>query len=371
MMFKVFKSPEKLFSFSMWLVSLLFASFLIGLGGKVIADLPSVGTRVSRDQFTNQAALQAGQSAYDGAQTELRRLRPLLVEAKGQLTARQSAYATAQSANRNWLATRSVTTSNLNASAQDPELLRQTQELEKLSEAVRAAQVDVEQLDAQVRAADRTSAQALESMDGQRNQANPAYLQSVRAQELRVFGYRLALTLPLLGIAGWLVTKKRKSSHWPLARGFVLFAAFAFFVELVPYLPSYGGYVRYGVGIALSLVGGHYGINWMRAYLARRSADALRNETERRSSLDEVMAIQKIAAKLCPGCERGIPPEVDGVKVNNCVYCGLKLFDFCKSQPDGSPACGVRKNAFFHYCPSCGVAPKAVHGRVDAALATA
>ena len=137
----------------------------------------------------------------------------------------------------------------------------------------------------------------------------------------------------------------------PLARGFVLFALFTFFVELVPYLPSYGGYVRYGVGIILTAIAARYAVRAMRQYLAQRRVEEGRTEPERRRTLGYETALKRMATNVCPGCERPIAGGAASPS-NFCVFCGLHLFDSCT-------ACGTRKNAFYQFCPSCGVTTEA------------
>ena len=356
------KSPERWFRTAMWLVSLVFAGFLIGLGGKLMADMPAM-TRPVQASAPLAPETQRARAQIQRLTQQMQSLNTPRAEAQGALDERRNAYNAAREAHSNWLATRHATANNPAAQQQDPELLRQTRQLESLNAQVRQAQVAVEALDAQVLAL-RGQIETQEGLiDAERARLEPDRLAAQRLQELQVFGFRLLLTLPLLVVAGWLVVRKRHSPHWPLARGFVLFAGFAFFFELVPYLPSYGGYVRYAVGILLSLLVGHYGIRWMQGYLQRRQLQAQRNEAERRATLDSVAASQKVQARLCPGCDRATPPEGEGAQINHCVYCGLKLFDHCGASlaaPDGAPRrCGVRKNAYFLFCPTCGSAANA------------
>lgn len=358
-MFRSFRVPERLFAFAMWAISVVFAGFLIGLGGKVVGDLPGVDQGVSIDEFVDPAR----QAVLKATADSLRRVQRVSQDAKEradqQLTIASSAYTSQREAFDNWIATRKATTDP----AQDPEVVSRTRALDALKASERRAEEQVEQISTTMLAASQAENANTEALNALRSGADDRYQRARFVQELRVFGIRLALTLPLLLAAGWLIARKRKSEYWPLARGFVLFALFTFFVELVPYLPSYGGYVRYGVGIVASAVAGVYVIRAMRHYLAQRQKVEQQSETERRQSLAYEDAVKRIGGGVCPGCERAILGGIQNPS-NFCVHCGLRLFDDCSR-------CATRKNAFFPYCPSCGSSAGGVDGRSAATAGAA
>ena len=262
-MSKGVRLSETWFNRGLWLIALLFASFLIGLGSLIVGDLPQVEQTLGVEQYVDPAAvapvrseLNAINKQADAKNGEMERLRLQAVDAR-------NVSAEARQTFDNWLATRNAT----GLSAQDPELISRTKALDALKAKESELNRQISALDQELLAInqnrDRLSAREGALIDGAQEKLNA----QLSKQELRVFLYRLMLTLPLILLAGWLFVKARKSRQWPFVWGFILFALFTFFVELVPYLPSYGGYVRYIVGIVLTVVIGRYVINALQSYL--------------------------------------------------------------------------------------------------------
>ena len=340
-MSKSLRLSEKWFRRGLWLVALVFASFLIGLGGTVVGDLPKVETPLALDDFLDRPAAQALRAQVKEAHQAEQDAQTALEQAQLQRNKARSESAAERETFNNWLAARSVT----QRAEHDPEVLARTRALDALKQAERSTQKAVEQQQQAALDARQAAAAAQQRLGQMESGAYDQLHTERRKVELRVFLYRLALTLPLLAIAAWLFVKKRKGTYWPFVWGFIFFALFAFFVELVPYLPSYGGYVRYVVGIAVTAVVGRYAILALNRYLERQKLAEALPDQERRKELSYDVALARLAKNVCPGCER--PVDLKDGKTDFCPHCGIGLFDLCG-------VCSTRKSAFAKFCHACG-----------------
>lgn len=340
-MSKSLRWSEAWFRRGLWLVAFVFASFLIGLGSAVVDDLPQVEQRLELEDFidTQQAQpLRSEQQAW-------RQAHEAAVEARDQAQLQweqaRSNTQVARDSFDSWIATRTAT----QRSEQDPEVMARNRELEQLRQTERQAQQALQDQEQVLLDARQQAARVNQRLEVLEASAREQLQQARRAQELRVFLYRLALTLPLLVAAGWLFVKQRKSTWWPFVWGFIFFALFAFFVELVPYLPSYGGYVRSAVGIVVTVLVGRWAIVALQRYLERqRQAEAL-PARERRTQVSYDKAWAHWSKGVCPGCERRVDLK-DGV-TDYCPHCGIGLFEQCH-------ACQARMSSFAKFCYSCG-----------------
>jgi len=340
-MSKSLRLSEKWFQRGLWLLALVFAGFLTGLGSTVVGDLPQVEDGVTLEQFMDPAATAAAREELTTAESAEARADAAADQAQLKRQVARQASESSRETFDNWLSTRQAT----QRPEQDGELIARTQALDSLKQAEISAQGEVDRqaqalLDA--RQAAGAARQRLESLE---HDAEDLYGAALRSAELRVFGYRLALTLPLLAVAGWLFARKRKSVWWPFVWGFIIFALFAFFVELVPYLPSYGGYVRYAVGIIVTVAVGRYAVQALGRYRERQRIAEQQPETLRREELSYDSALARLAKGVCPGCER--PVDLKNPAIDFCPHCGIGLFDRCGR-------CGTRKSAFSRFCHACG-----------------
>lgn len=345
-MSKTLRLTEKWMHRGLWLVALVFAGFLIGLGGTLVGDLPQVEKRLTQEDFLDRAASAALRTAVGNAERAAQEAGDALAQAQLKRQVAQADSAAARETFSNWLSTRRAT----QLADQDPELVTRTRALDALKDKERAAAAAVEAQQQAALNARQAGEQARRQLAELEQAAQKLLNAETRRVELRVFLYRLALTLPLLVVAGWLFMKKRKGSYWPFVWGFIIFAGFAFFVELVPYLPSYGGYVRYLVGIVVTVLVGRQAIISLSRYLEKQKLAEQLPDAQRREELSYDTALARLSKGVCPGCER--PVDLKNPAIDFCPHCGIGLFDPCR-------ACGTRKSAFAKFCHACGASGEA------------
>lgn len=336
---------EKWFNIGLWLIAFVFAGFLIELGQKVVADLPQVESYKFVEDFLDTDAINRLDSRLTEYNDAVTKAEMDAQVAKDNVDRASLVYQSAKEQFKNWIETRHIATNV----AGDRELEAHTNELNALQQkeltakqVYRESQQKLNQLrDAQQKASLDFANEKAEI----KGKAFQQYSRAMRFSELKVFLLRLCVTLPLLLIGGWLFIKKRKSAYWPFVWGFIFFSLFAFFIELVPYLPSYGGYVRSLAGVILSVFIGVGIVRALRNYINKQKESEMQPEAERRQEISYDKALAQLGQSVCPGCERHI--DLTNEKIDFCPHCGLCLFDHCEK-------CNARKSSFSLFCYACG-----------------
>lgn len=340
--FKELRGPERLMRAGQWVIALLFAFFLTRIGADLIADLPLVTNAPQLEDFLDKGALSQQERLQTPLLAKKAQLDQSLSEKRDVLEKAQSDYEKAKESFDNWRDTRSST----EQSSQNPEVIKRTQELDRLLNVQKDLEQQQDALYQQITDVQSRMQPIEQNINQIRSQAEAKFYNAEYRASLKAFFIRLAFVGPLLLIGVWLFRSHRHSKHWPFVWGFILFAAASFFFELVPYLPSFGGYIRYGVGAILTFVGGRALINALQRYAEQKRLEQEASQETRKQSLRYEEALSALSRNQCPSCDRKLVPTEDG-KISFCMHCGLQLYAQCSS-------CGHRRNAFFHFCPCCG-----------------
>ncbi|GAA6150969.1 hypothetical protein [Pseudoteredinibacter isoporae] len=335
---------SKIVNIFLHIIALVFTYFLLQGGSLIIESLPNRHTQTQLEDYLDKAQLDALDKSLDASNLEAETLSFNQQSVKTELKGLKDVLAIQQQNYKEMLASRYVT--------EDNQSNRQVEQIRQKIEQGRVAITEVtqksNQLKQQLLQNQQTRNQIQQEIQDLKGEARKVLRQEQRSNTLKAFLIRLLFVLPLMAIAVFLFKRFRDSSYWPFVYGWGYFSLYAFFIELVPYFPSYGGYVRSIVGIVACFLVGRFLIHKLQDYLEKKREMEQRDEESRRSSLQNnernlENSFEKIHKGICPSCDRKF------VSPDNkyCVYCGLCIKRECQT-------CNTLQVSFNQFCFECG-----------------
>lgn len=341
-------------------ISVILCVFLILLSNQFIGDLDTATARPKAESFLNQhavASLTARQSRLETDVLALRDKNALLE--RTMLTAQQN-YTDEKQSFENWVKTRKT----LGSPDKDQEVVSRAKRLDDFYKVQQAWRGQMATQQAATEAKERQQEQVRQQQERENEFANEKYAVALKRYDLGVFLIRLLFVGPVLGLGIFFFIRYRRHKFWPLYLGFTLFSLYTFFFGLVPYLPSYGGYVRSAVGVALSVGLGYYAIKTIRAYLDRKQQELKASSQERAQNVQLEVAEKALENHYCPSCGKDFilkkwefpilanAKEANKLVTDFCRHCGLGLFSNCHN-------CGSKNFSHLPFCATCGTKPSA------------
>lgn len=339
-------------------ISTILCIFLILLSNKIIDDLDSTVKRPKPSDYENKNELETYNREIE-KQTDL--LEGLYAKKdtieKTILTAKDN-YTNEKQSFDNWLQTRKT----LGSPDKDQEVINRAKRLDDFYKVEQEWRTQLSSVQNQIDETEKKKQEFRESVDKIESVAYEKYKIEVKKYDLKVFLIRLLFVAPILAIGVFFFVRFRRHKFWPLYFGFTLFSLYAFFFGLVPYLPSYGGYIRYSVGVVLSAGIGYYAIKRIRQFISQKQSELKISTQERAKKVQTQVAEKALENHFCPSCgkdfllrkwefpiSKNTDTEVGSYKFATtfCRHCGLELFKNCSN-------CGAKNFAHLSFCSSCG-----------------
>ena len=339
------------------LISLILCAFLILLSNKIIDDLDTATARPELERFVDGPATEALTARRRALEEEVTSLQDKNTAIENTIAAARKNYENEKQSFDNWIKTRKT----LGSPDKDQEVIARARRLDEYYQVEQAwrAQLATHQVGIDAKAKRQ---QGLDTLLARQQQlAETRFARALQRHDRNVFLIRLLFVAPILALGIWFFIRFRRHKYWPLFFGFTLFSLYAFFVGLVPYLPSYGGYIRYTVGIALSVGLGYYAIKTIRAYIERRQEELKTSTQVRARNVQLEVAEKALENHYCPSCGKDFiikkwetplkNTEADALKLvtDFCRHCGLNLFVDCRQ-------CAHKNFAHMPFCSACGIA---------------
>ncbi|PCI00384.1 MAG: hypothetical protein COB81_08955 [Flavobacteriaceae bacterium] len=350
------KKLEKTSKYLNYFIALVLCGFLISLSGKLMDDVDEWKERPQITSFEDLDLIAKEKGLIDKIDAEIDLKREQQTSIQNTLNIANNKYTNAKESFDNWLAARKT----IGSPKEDKAILKRATKLDEYFKTQQEWKKELADLNNDIHLLRKEQGVITDRVTAERDRAYKLQSKAIQKYDLKVFLIRLLFILPILLIGIFFIVKFRKHKYWPLFLGFVLFSFYAFFFGLVPYLPSYGGYIRYSVGIILSVVFGIYAINKIKAFIERKKKELKAPTTERAKKVQTETAEKALDDHMCPSCGKDFivkkwdkPSDKKkqyisyGVVTNFCRFCGLELFKPCGK-------CGEENFVHLPFCASCG-----------------
>ena len=344
-------------------ISLILCLFLILLSNKIIDDLDTTTVRPVKENFENKAIMADLGRKSNELTIEIENLNTKKSSIEKTIATAKENYTNEKQSFDNWVQTRRT----LGSPDKDQEVIYRAYKLDEIYKIEQDWRSQLNSQQAKIDQNEKQQQAIQKSINREKEAAEKKYNTELKHYDLRVFLIRLLFVAPILAIGIFFFIRYRRHKFWPLYFGFTLFSIYAFFFGLVPYLPSYGGYVRYAVGILLSAGLGYYAIKTIRKFIETKQAELQVSTQERAKNVQSEVAEKALENHFCPSCGKDfilkkweIPQKNTETEAYKLVtdfsrHCGLELFSNCNK-------CGNKNFAHLPYCSSCGTKPSTEKG---------